>query len=892
MQLTTRSLLAILVALPLSLQAQTKTKKPSGIEPPALSPALQKKLVAQNPPTPRGRTVLPNGVPRPPAAPGAPGGDRNPTGRPTTEPSKDVATSASITTDNPWGELSFPGVPLEEVLAKYEEVTGRHLIRDPNLVAEVVILSNPNPHVPMTREEGTEFVKASLLVQGFNIQPYSKNIDKVVAIAAGGMPPMSNPPKEGAMVYTGDMKLPEGDEIINYVLKLAHLPVTDAVTIFQNAVPAHPWAKITAVPSANAIIIQEAASNVRSLINMAKEVDLTPAKVIHEWVELERATAEDVETMLTALLQQQSGAKSGGAASGLRLPTAGAAVGLGAAAGAQGATAVVAGAPGGGGGGNFAMADGSSMIIKADPRTNRVFLNGPVEHVTFLKMLIEEFDEPSRVKNLLNVQLRYVPVSEFFNTAATALEATGAGQRDGGGAGGATTPSSTNRSQGASTGRTSNSNFSGGSSGFGSTSSRSSGGFGGSSGGFGGSSGGFGGGGGGFGGGGGGGFGGGGSSSGGAVEQGQSVTIGKTLLISDPRTNSIIVSGPPDSIDRVNILIKELDKRPYQVHINAVIAQMGIDNNLSTGIDFLRKVEDLSVFGQKVSAGGLFRSSGGNNFIDPSTLDTLAGFPASASGFNMYLAAGELFSAYTRALETTGRSRLLAKPHVTVANNETAIITSGDRVPIPDTQQSSVVNGGSTAVNSSIRYEDVTLGLQVQPLINSRNEITLTINQQNNSISGSSNVGGQEVPTISTQTLNTRIAVPNGAILVLGGLLSDGDRKSGNGIPVLSRIPIFKHIFGSNTKAKQRRELLILLQARIIENASDMVDITANEVQRSVVGASAEQFARPEPNTSNLVLPTFEKDVPFDEAGKPPGSTKKSIFKRIGEKFRSRDGTD
>ena len=137
--------------------------------------------------------------------------------------------------------------------------------------------------------------------------------------------------------------------------------------------------------------------------------------------------------------------------------------------------------------------------------------------------------------------------------------------------------------------------------------------------------------------------------------------VGKTLLISDPRTNSLIVSGPPDSIQRVSELIQEMDRRPLQVHINAVVAQVGIDDNMQTSVDYLRRVEDLQIFGQDVSAAGFFRSSGGNNFIDPGILDTISNFPTGGSGLNLYAAFGELFNAYVRVLETSGKARLMAK---------------------------------------------------------------------------------------------------------------------------------------------------------------------------------------------------------------------------------------
>ena len=185
------------------------------------------------------------------------------------------------------------------------------------------------------------------------------------------------------------------------------------------------------------------------------------------------------------------------------------------------------------------------------------------------------------------------------------------------------------------------------------------------------------------------------------------------------------------------------------------------------------------------------------------------------------------------------------------------------------------------------------LSLQVQPLINSKNEITLNISQLNDTINGSTQINGNDIPNISTQELNTRITVPNGGILVLGGLISDQDRRSASGLPVLSKIPVVKYLFGSNSRVKQRRELLVMLQARIIDSSDDMVNVTASETQRTVVGPDAERFLKPERDTSELSLPAYERDVPFDSAGYPPGTdpVRKNIFQRIGERLRRRDGT-
>jgi hypothetical protein len=112
-------------------------------------------------------------------------------------------------------------------------------------------------------------------------------------------------------------------------------------------------------------------------------------------------------------------------------------------------------------------------------------------------------------------------------------------------------------------------------------------------------------------------------------------------------------------------------------------------------------------------------------------------------------------------------------------------------------------------------------------------------------------------------------------------------------LPVLSKIPVIKYLFGSNSRVKQRRELLVMLQARIIDSSDDMVNVTASETQRTVVGPDAERFLKPDRDTSELSLPAYERDVPFDSAGYPPGTdpVRKNIFQRIGERLRRRDGT-
>jgi len=770
--------------------------------------------------------------------------------------------------------LAFTGAPIEDVVQEYERISDRHVIRDNGLTGTVVVVQNPNKK--MTREEGVDFIKASLLIQGYSLQEYKPGIDKIIAISA--KPPGLEGPIGGSPIYLSADELPKTDEPVNYLIRLNYLSAADASQVFANAVPNHTWGAYVAIPSANAILVRGAVPNIRTLIKIKDKVDVEPVAQVHEFVELERASAEDIQTLLDGILQAQTQASSssGGAGGGFRPVAPNAAAG--ALAGNNGTVQpVIAGGPGTITG---IMPDGKSVIIKADPRTNRIFINGPKVHVEYLKKLVKEFDQPSRVKNLLTQQLRYIPVDEFLDIASASLEARGlgaAGQSSGAGGGGAA-GGGANR-----TGATAGQNQFGGGGGNNFGRNGSSSGFGGSSSGFGGgsssrsgSSSGSSGGGGGL----------GSRQSNNALPR--STVVGKTLLISDPRMNSLLVTGPPESIERVAELIKEMDKRPLQVHINAVIAQITLGDDINTGIDLLRRVEDVQIGGQNVSIAGLYNSTGTNRFLDPANLGTVSGFTAAGSGLNLYATAGDLFNAYVTALEATSRFKVLSKPHVATANNEVANISVGSRVPIPANQQTSVVAGNTNSVTSNVEYENVELILEVRPLINSKNEITIEVAQQNDTVSGSTLINGNPIPNILTQSLNNKITVPNGAIFTIGGSITESKSESVNGIPFLAKIPVIKHLFGTTVHNTKRQELIIMIQPRIIDTADDMLDVHTSEVQRTIIGPEAENFAKPDRDSSNVLLPTYEKDIPFDSAGYPNNvrPVGKSIFKRLGQALR------
>ena len=804
-------------------------------------------------------------------------------------PNKDSFSDNSATTsdDGYVDVFANPTATVEDVLEDYEKFTGVTVVRAGNITGNVPI--QVNPAARMKKDEYVDYLKVALMINGFGIHEYTPKLHIITVTGTASPFFPSAPPPEGHAVFTRAVDLPETEVFVNYFMRFDYISVQDATTIL--GAPQHQSGKITAVPNAGGILITESVPVVRSMIAIKEKIDVPSGEVDRRFVQLKLADAEEVAQIIQQIIQQQNTANKSGGGGGAKIINPGSAATQlsaqlnpgapagGAPAGSTGATATSSGAQ--------TAPDGASVVVQADRRTNRILLSGKKSDIIYMEKLIHDFDVASEVTNLETYQLRYVSVVDFIDLAAGALEARGFGTSSGGSGGGAAggtanrqasgngypTTNPGGNALGGQTGNNSRSSASNGRSGGGSSNSFGGSGSGSRSGGGGRSSGG-----------GGGRSGGGGGST---LASPSSTTVGKTLLISDPQSNSIIVSGPPESREQIRLLIVEIDKHPRQVHIDCVIAEYTVGDTMEFGLDLLRKVDNISVGGKSVDVGGLFRNtSASGGIIDPATLTTIGAFPTSATGLNTYFQVGELINGYIKATEGTSKIKILQKPSIAMANNETGYISVGKQVPYPGTQQSSITNGTNQSLNSSIEYKDVLLSLEVTPLISSKNEVSLQITQINDNIAGSQRINNDDIPIISQQELNTKLIVPNGGIAILGGLTADSRNNTNSGAPFIARIPILKHIFGGSKKDDSRRELMIFIQPRIMETADEMLDVNAKEVQRNIIGPAAQNFIHPPYDTSNILLPQESGTVPFDQAGYPQQEEKPGFWKRLGNTFK------
>jgi type II secretion system protein D len=590
--------------------------------------------------------------------------------------------------------------------------------------------------------------------------------------------------------------LPATDQVVSYFMKLNYLSPQEAAQLFQTFVsPPKAYTSFTPVPNVQAVLITENVPIIQQLISLQTMVDVPPAQVMTEFIELKRADSEKVVELLQSLLEQR---KEGAGTPGQPgSPNPGGAPQVD----AQGQ--VIQASIGGAVAGQFEsnLVIGETQFV-ADPRTNRILVVTRPVNFPYIKQLIEQLDAAVPLDSVLERPLRFVSSRDVLPVLSDLLsegeETSGTGTTGGGTAGG----SSATVDSGSTFGQ-----------GMGSDSSS--------------------------------GIGGGGTSRPDRIKEPtadvapESVIIGKTKLIADKSANSIIVIGPPDSRQKVAQLLDMLDVRPRQVYIAAVIGELQLTDEMEFGFNYFLRYKSKDGTGV---GGALINGLGGTNLFNPSSIVDPTKLVGLFNGLTVYGTIADSLDYYVRALEETQKFKILSRPVVYTTNNKKAVISAGQRVPYTSSTLTSTSITGigpnqNAGVTANITYLDVLLKLEVLPLINANRDVTLVIVQTNSNILGEETFGGgNKAPRVSAQELTTTVTVPSGGTVVLGGLIIENTRANDGGLPFLMRLPVLGYIFKQTTRSVERRELLVLLQPTVVENDSETAIASAEERYRTKLG--------------------------------------------------------
>ena len=270
----------------------------------------------------------------------------------------------------------------------------------------------------------------------------------------------------------------------------------------------------------------------------------------------------------------------------------------------------------------------------------------------------------------------------------------------------------------------------------------------------------------------------------------------RVKIVADEATNSLLVRSSARDYRQLLTTINQLDAVPLQVMINAVIAQVTLTDANEFGVDWTR-----------IAA---------NSAVNDISTSTRTGFlPGSTAGLlfsKTFIDGAAQVDATLEAIATNNDVQLLARPTITVMNNQEGEITIGSQVPIQQGQ--TVGNGGVTTNN--IQYRDTGIVLTITPQINNDGVVNLIIRQELSSVdSGGGGIGNN--PVFNNQEINTTVVVRNGENIVLGGLIQSDFEDLNTGVPGLNRIPVLGRLFSYQQESLRKQELFIVLRPEIID---------------------------------------------------------------------------
>jgi len=288
-------------------------------------------------------------------------------------------------------------------------------------------------------------------------------------------------------------------------------------------------------------------------------------------------------------------------------------------------------------------------------------------------------------------------------------------------------------------------------------------------------------------------------------------------ILSDDRSNQLIIRDIPSVIPTIDNLIRQLDRKSQQVEIEArvVSASRSFARDLGTQLGFAGQGNH----GRNFIAGDPSVGQSSFGTTDPPPPVGLKGSTPPVLPLVTNLAAGAPTSGlmlahrspnfavdlFITAAESKGVGKLLSKPKVITQNNEKATVKQGTKIPIQTTINNTI----------SVQFIDAVLKLEVTPQITAEGTIFMDVLVENTQIdNGIPRVQG--IPALNTQAAETKVTVADGGTVVIGGIIVSQQRVDISEVPLVGSLPLIGHLFRRTNTTTQSQELLFFLTPRII----------------------------------------------------------------------------
>ena len=293
----------------------------------------------------------------------------------------------------------------------------------------------------------------------------------------------------------------------------------------------------------------------------------------------------------------------------------------------------------------------------------------------------------------------------------------------------------------------------------------------------------------------------------------------------DPRTNTVIINDTSQKIDQIRKMVDLLDVSVKQVMIEARIVSASTDFSKEMGVKWgvlsqgITNNRNLLVGGSDTTLWNLREPEkdselGGYKYTierpDNLNVDLGAVTPgASRIAFGLISLSDFMLDLELSAVQADGYGEVISTPKVMTADKQTAKIEAGTQIPYASSS-----GAGATAVPKT-EFINATLSLDVTPSITPEGKVMMKLNITKDS-PGPATPTGQL--TINKNAIDTNVLVDNGETVVLGGIFEETSNNSQTKVPFLGDIPYLGKLFRRDSKTENKRELLIFVTPRIVND--------------------------------------------------------------------------
>lgn len=311
-----------------------------------------------------------------------------------------------------------------------------------------------------------------------------------------------------------------------------------------------------------------------------------------------------------------------------------------------------------------------------------------------------------------------------------------------------------------------------------------------------------------------------------------------------PGANAVVVRADPTVQQEVDAIVRALDRRSEQVLVQAIVVEISDTAARNLGVQFLLSGKDdgeLPFFATSYEnsrpnilalggalAGGLPEDSPILEGLQDAAISSLLSATGVVGGIASDLGGDGTFGMVLNAIKKDAGSNLLSTPSILTLNNHEATILVGQDVPITTGE---VLSSGNDNPFRTVQRQEIGVSLTVTPQINADGSITLQIKQGVSSIDGPVSAAFGDF-IFNKRNIETTVLADNGEIIVLGGLLDDGERVSSEKVPLLGDLPLIGGLFRSDARERLQTNLVVFIRPVVVRNREDAKHITMPGFER------------------------------------------------------------